>query len=51
VLDGNLEDLRALTNQQVRLTGILDAAAANTAGPQRIRVNTVEGTGGRCRAE
>jgi hypothetical protein len=46
VLDGNLEDLRALTNQQVRLTGILDAAAANT--EQRIRVNTVEGTGGRC---
>jgi hypothetical protein len=51
ILDGNLEDLRALTNQKVRLTGILDAAAANTAGPQRIRVNTVEGTGDRCRTD
>lgn len=45
VLDGNLEDLRALANQQVRLTGVLDATAANTAGPQRVRVNTVESIG------
>lgn len=49
VLDGNLEDLRQLANQRVRLTGILDATAANTAGPQRVRVNTVESSGGSCR--
>lgn len=48
VLDGNLEDLRTLINQQVRLTGVLDATAANTAGPQRVRVNTVESIGKRC---
>jgi hypothetical protein len=45
VLDGNLEDLRQLANQQVRLTGTLDATAANTAGPQRVRVDTVESVG------
>jgi hypothetical protein len=48
VLDGNMEDLRELANQKVRLTGVLDAAAANTAGPQRIRVGTVESAGGTC---
>lgn len=48
VLDGNLEDLRAHVNHQVRLTGVLDAAAANTAGPQRIRVRSVESAGKTC---
>ena len=48
VLDGNMEDLRELANQQVRLTGTLDAAAANTAGPQRVRVDRVESIAARC---
>lgn len=49
VLDGNMEALRALANQRVRLTGVLDATAANTAGPQRIRVEKVESAGGACK--
>jgi hypothetical protein len=48
VLDGNLEALRTHVNQQVRVSGELDATAANTAGPQRIRVMTVESAGGSC---
>lgn len=48
VLDGNMEDLRELANQKVKLTGVLDATAANTAGPQRVRVSTVERVGGKC---
>jgi hypothetical protein len=48
VLDGNMEDLRELANQQVRLTGTLDAIAANTAGPQRVRVDRVESIAARC---
>jgi len=48
VLEGNMEDLRELANQQVRLTGTLDAAAANTAGPQRVRVDRVESIAARC---
>ena len=43
-----MEDLRELANQQVRLTGTLDAAAANTAGPQRVRVDRVESIAARC---
>jgi hypothetical protein len=42
ILDGNVRDLRAHVNQQVRIEGELDPAAANTAGPQRIRVASVE---------
>jgi len=48
VLDGNMEDLREFANQQVRLTGTLDATAANTAGPQRVRVDRVESVAARC---
>jgi hypothetical protein len=50
VLDGNLEALRAHVNRQVRLTGKLDAAASNSAGPQRVRVESVEPAGGDCGA-
>jgi hypothetical protein len=42
ILDGNMSDLRSHVDQQVRVKGTLDAAAANTAGPQRIRVQSVE---------
>ena len=45
ILDGNMEALRQHVRQQVRVTGTLDAAAANTAGPQRIRVQTVQADG------
>lgn len=48
VLDGNMEDLSELANQQVRLTGTLDTTAANTAGPQRVRVDRVESIAERC---
>jgi len=48
ILDGNMEALRSHVNQQVRVTGTLDATAANTAGPQRIRVQTVEATANVC---
>jgi hypothetical protein len=50
ILDGNLETLRGHVHQQVRVVGKLDPAAANTAGPQRVRVETVEpnGTPGNC---
>jgi hypothetical protein len=48
VLDGNMEDLRELANQQVRLTGTLDPTAANTARPQRVRVDRVESIAARC---
>jgi hypothetical protein len=48
VLDGNVEALRGHIDQQVRLTGTLDPAAANSAGPQRVRVESVEQTAERC---
>jgi hypothetical protein len=48
ILDGNLQALRQHVDQQVRLTGKLDPAAANTAGPQRVRVESVESLGGSC---
>jgi len=48
VLDGNMEALRAQVNKQVRLTGTLDPTASNTAGPQRVRVDTVETVGESC---
>jgi hypothetical protein len=48
ILDGNVSDLRAHVNQEVRVDGELDAAAANTAGPQRIRVASVEPLGTAC---
>ena len=48
ILDGNMEALRAHVNTQVRLTGTLDAAASNTAGPQRIRVQSVERVANSC---
>jgi hypothetical protein len=41
ILDGNLRELRANVDKQVRVQGELDQAAANTAGPQRIRVSSV----------
>jgi hypothetical protein len=48
ILDGNMEALRAHVDKQVRLTGTLDAAAANTAGPQRVRVQSVERVADNC---
>jgi hypothetical protein len=48
ILDGNLPALRAHVGQQVRVQGALDAAAANTAGPQRIRVTSVDPLGTAC---
>jgi len=42
ILDGNMADLRAHVDEQVRVSGTLDATAANTAGPQRIRVASVD---------
>jgi hypothetical protein len=48
VLDGNMPALRDHVNQQVRVTGTLDAGASNAAGPQRVRVSTVEGVAGNC---
>src|SRR3954462_11019265 len=48
ILEGNLEALRGSVNRHVRLTGTLDATAANTAGPQRVRVDSVEPVGERC---
>ncbi len=48
VLEGNLEALREHVNRQVRVTGTLDTGAANTAGPQRVRVDAVEPAGGAC---
>src|SRR3954452_3155847 len=52
ILDGNLEALRGHVNEKVRVTGTLDAAASNTAGPQRVRVQAVEsdGTSANCGA-
>jgi hypothetical protein len=50
VLDGDLEQLRGHVDQQVRVRGILDAAASNTAGPQRVRVNAVETIAASCAA-
>jgi hypothetical protein len=41
-LDGNMADLRAHVDEQVRVSGTLDATAANTAGPQRVRVASVD---------
>jgi hypothetical protein len=46
VLDGNMEALRAHVNQQVRVSGTLDAT--NTAGPQRVRVQSVDPIAGAC---
>jgi hypothetical protein len=48
ILDGNMDDLREHVDQQVRVKGTLDAAAANTAGPQRIRVDSVEMVASMC---
>jgi hypothetical protein len=48
ILDGNMESMREHLDQQVRVEGTLDAAAANTAGPQRIRVQRVETIASRC---
>jgi len=48
ILDGNISDLRAHVQQQVRVQGELDAAAANTAGPQRVRVSSVETVADTC---
>lgn len=48
ILEGNLEALRGNVNRPVRLTGTLDATAANSAGPQRVRVDSVEPTGETC---
>jgi hypothetical protein len=48
ILEGNLEALRGNVNRQVRLTGTLDATAANTAGPQRVRVQSVEPVADSC---
>jgi len=45
ILDGNLEALRGHVHQQVRIVGRLDPAAANSAGPQRVRVESVEPDG------
>jgi hypothetical protein len=39
---------RAHVGRQVRVEGELDAAAANTAGPQRIRVVAVERVADTC---
>jgi hypothetical protein len=48
VLEGNLEALRQHLDRQVRVTGSLDAGASNTAGPHRVRVDSVEAVGERC---
>jgi hypothetical protein len=48
LLEGNLESLRGNVNHQVRVTGTLDTGAANTAGPQRVRVDAVESLADRC---
>jgi hypothetical protein len=48
VLDGNMDALRDHVNKQVRLTGTLDVTASNTAGPQRVRVESVEPIAERC---
>lgn len=49
VLDGNMEALRGHQNQRVTVVGTLDATAANTAGPQRVRVETVDTVGPACK--
>jgi hypothetical protein len=48
ILDGNIAALRAHIGEQVRVEGELDAAAANTAGPQRIRVASVQRVADTC---
>jgi hypothetical protein len=48
LLEGDLTALRAQVNRQVRVTGSLDVGAANTAGPQRVRVDQVEPVGASC---
>lgn len=48
ILEGNLEALRGQVNKQVRVKGTLDATAQNTAGPQRVRVDSVEATADSC---
>jgi len=48
VLEGNLEALREHVNRQVRVSGTLDTGGANSAGPQRVRVDSVEPAGGSC---
>jgi hypothetical protein len=48
LLEGDLTALRSHVNRQVRVTGSLDAGAANTAGPQRVRVDAVEPVGTAC---
>jgi hypothetical protein len=51
LLEGDLTALRAQVNRQVRVTGSLDVGAANTAGPQRVRVDAVEPVGTSCGAQ
>ena len=48
VLEGNLEALRGHVDREVRVKGTLDTGAANTAGPRRVRVDSVEPVGDRC---
>ena len=45
ILDGNLDALREHLHHQVRVVGMLDPAASNTAGPQRIRVQSIANEG------
>jgi hypothetical protein len=46
LLDGNLEALRGNLDRQVRVTGTLDAAYANS--PQRVRVDSVDALADSC---
>jgi hypothetical protein len=48
VLEGNMEALRGHLDREVRVKGTLDTGGSNTAGPQRVRVDTVEPVGDRC---
>jgi hypothetical protein len=49
VLEGDLEALRGHVNREVRVTGSLDLGAANTAGPQRVRVESLDQVADACR--
>jgi hypothetical protein len=40
--------MRAHVDHEVRVKGTLDTGAANTAGPRRVRVDSVEPVGNRC---
>jgi hypothetical protein len=48
LLEGDLAALRAHVNHEVRVSGSLDVGAANTAGPERVRVDSVEQIGSTC---